>query len=225
MKHTISFLIIGIDSASVITLLHTLAHKNAVNLESQGFFVKATHTHRATLQAFMREVGTLFGAKLVQGTNLAKTALALLKATHQTLSTAESCTGGLLSYEFTQISGASGVFLGGVISYANTIKESWLSVDSQDLQSFGAVSEVVVSQMCKGILHLSGADFALATSGIAGPGGGSAHKPVGLVYIGVQRRGSVAKVERHIFGGNRKNVQKQAAQTAILMLLKELLCG
>ncbi|WP_394951508.1 CinA family protein [uncultured Helicobacter sp.] len=223
MKHTISFLLIGIDSVSAITLLQSFTQKSGISLESQGFFVKATHSHKATLEAFVREVNAFFGAKFVLSKSLAQTAITLLKSTHQKLSTAESCTGGLLGYEFTQISGASEVFLGGVISYDNSIKESWLGVDSQDLQSFGAVSEVVVSQMCKGILHLSGADFALATSGIAGPGGGSAQKPVGLVYIGVQHRGEVAKVERHIFSGNRKSVQKQAAQTAILMLIREIL--
>lgn len=223
MKHTCSFLLIGIDSMSAITLLGSLAQKSDVCLESSGFFIKATHTHKATLEAFMREVGVLFGSKLVQGKNLAQSAITLLKTTNQKLSTAESCTGGLLGYEFTQISGASEVFLGGVISYDNSIKESWLGVDSQDLQSFGAVSEVVVSQMCKGILHLSGADFALATSGIAGPGGGSAQKPVGLVYIGVQHRGEVAKVEWHIFSGNRKSVQRQAVQMAVVMLLREIL--
>ena len=223
MKHTLSFLLIGIDSLSAITLLSSLAQKNDVLLESSSLFVRATHTHKATLEAFMREVSALFGSKLVRGKNLAQTVIALLKATHQKLSTAESCTGGLLGYEFTRISGASEVFLGGVISYDNAIKEAWLGVDSHDLQSFGAVSEVVVSQMCKGVLRLSGADFALATSGIAGPGGGSAQKPVGLVYIGVQHRGEAAKVERHIFSGNRTSVQKQAAQTAILILLREIL--
>ncbi len=223
MKHTTSFLLMGIDSLGTITLLDTLAKQHAIVLESKDFFIKASHTDKATLCAFFDEIHTLFGAKLLLTTNLAKTAITLLKDTNQKLSTAESCTGGLLAYEFTQISGASEVFLGGVISYDNSIKESWLGVDSQDLQSFGAVSEVVISQMCKGILHLSGADFALTTSGIAGPNGGSVQKPVGLVYVGVQQRGNVAKIEQHIFHGNRKSVQKQATQTAILMLIREIL--
>lgn len=110
-----------------------------------------------------------------------------------------------------------------MISYANAIKQKWLKVDSQSLETFGAVSESVVGQMTKGALELSGADIALATSGIAGPLGGSAQKPVGLVFISVQGKNKGAKIERHCFKGTRTSIQKQACESAIIMLIREIL--
>ncbi|CUU39164.1 MULTISPECIES: CinA family protein [Helicobacter] len=132
---------------------------------------------------------------------------------------AESCTGGLLSYHFTMLSGASEILDGAMISYANAIKASWLNVSEENLTRFGAVSEPVVRAMCEGILKQSGADVALATSGIAGPTGGSESKPVGSVYIGVQHKGERAHIELCHFDGGRIEVQSQTCAKALEMLL------
>ncbi|WP_300447190.1 MULTISPECIES: CinA family protein [Helicobacter] len=150
---------------------------------------------------------------------LAEESLYLLCAKGYKIGIAESCTGGLLSYHFTALSGASNVLDGAIISYANTIKSSWLGVNQEDLQIYGAVSEPVVRAMCAGILTQSGADVALATSGIAGPSGGSAQKPVGCVFIGAQIKGSEAVVIRYQFDGDRYAVQSQSCTKALEMLI------
>jgi len=104
----------------------------------------------------------------------------------QTVSFAESCTGGRIAAAFTAISGASEILDGSVVSYSNDIKHTWLGVEKEVLEKFGAVSSQCVSQMLEGIKNLSGADYAIAVSGIAGPTGGTELKPVGTVYIGLQ---------------------------------------
>ena len=101
------------------------------------------------------------------------------------IATAESCTGGLISKMITDVSGASAVFDCGVCSYANEIKEKVLGVSADDLKAKGAVSEEVAVAMAKGVRELSGADIGISTTGIAGPTGGSAGKPVGTVWIGI----------------------------------------
>ena len=150
---------------------------------------------------------------------LAEEVLNLLCAKNYKIGIAESCTGGLLSYHFTALGGASAVLDGAMVSYANAIKASWLGVSAVHLQEYGAVSEPVVRAMCAGILNQSGADVALATSGVAGPSGGSAQKPVGCVYIGAQMKGSEAVIARYQFDGNRNAVQSQSCTQALEMLL------
>ena len=152
--------------------------------------------------------------------NLAKSIIKLLEYKNKTITAAESCTGGLIAHTLTKESGASAVFSGSVISYANEIKEAWLSVDSNNLKHFGAVSEAVVKDMLNGALYLSGADFALATSGIAGPTGGSEEKPIGTIYIGAKSKNGVEIIERLHFSGDRNFIQEQATLYAYLLFLK-----
>ncbi|TDP01084.1 CinA family protein [Marinomonas balearica] len=130
------------------------------------------------------------------------------------LVTAESCTGGLIGASCTELSGSSAWFFGGVISYDNMAKVKGLSVSEQTLIDEGAVSELTVKQMCLGALHLGG-DIAVAVSGVAGPSGGSDDKPVGCVYIGWQRKGSEAYVERCQFEGNRKEIRQRTVIRAL----------
>lgn len=150
---------------------------------------------------------------------LAQKAIILLQKQKLKIATAESCTGGLLAYHFISIDGASTIFDGGMISYANSIKNTWLGVGSDSLQTFGAVSEIVVRQMCKGIIKQSGADVGLATSGIAGPSGGSNEKPVGTVFIGIQFKNKDAIVKHCQFSGNRNEIQIQTCNQALEMLI------
>ncbi|OBV29436.1 hypothetical protein BKN38_02465 [Helicobacter sp. CLO-3] len=141
----------------------------------------------------------IFQHHIVIGEDIESIAIRRLKEEGLCLATAESCTGGLLAYHFTRNAGASEVFLGGVVSYANEIKERILGVDSASLEDFGAVSEVVVAQMLSGTIERFGAGVALATSGVAGPGGGSAQKPVGTVFIGMQIANKEPIIERYNF--------------------------
>ena len=140
-----------------------------------------------------------------------------LASQNQTISFAESCTGGRIAAAFTAISGASSVLNGSVVTYSNDIKHKWLGVDSQVLETYGAVSSQCVSQMLEGILTFSGADYALAVSGIAGPTGGSKEKPVGTVYIGLQTPQN-QEVFKCLFQGNRDEVQEQSTAFAIKKL-------
>ncbi len=137
-----------------------------------------------------------------------------LKQNNQTISFAESCTGGRIAAAFTAISGASGVFDGSVVSYANEIKSKWLGVKEQTLIKHGAVSQECVEEMLEGILKMASSDYAIAVSGIAGPTGGTAEKPVGTVYIGIASKNE-KKVTKYHFTGSRVDIQEQSTLTAI----------
>ncbi len=144
-----------------------------------------------------------------------------LKENQATISFAESCTGGRIASAFTAISGASSVLNGSVVSYANEIKSAWLGVKEQTLIEHGAVSEQCVAEMLSGILKMASADYAIAVSGIAGPTGGTAKKPVGTVYIGIASKNKKL-IEKHLFEGEREAVQEQATATSIALFEKFL---
>ena len=144
-----------------------------------------------------------------------------LKEKNQTVTFAESCTGGRIAAQFTAISGASSVLMGSAVTYANEIKSAWLGVNKQTLIKHGAVSKECVEDMLTGILKMASADHAIAVSGIAGPTGGTEEKPVGTVYIGV-KNSEQSIVELHRFKGDRESVQKQATETAIALLKNNL---
>lgn len=144
-----------------------------------------------------------------------------LKENHQTISFAESCTGGRIASAFTAISGASSVFNGSCVTYSNEIKHLWLGVEESILQNFGAVSRECVSQMLHGILKMAQSDYAIAVSGIAGPLGGTETKPVGTVYIGILTPFDKEIFKSH-FEGNREEIQQQATDFAIEKLAQKL---
>lgn len=137
------------------------------------------------------------------------------------LALAESCTGGLLSSVITDIAGSSDYFLGSVVSYANSVKETELGVKSNTLKKHGAVSAETAKEMATGVKKRLDADVSAAITGIAGPGGGTPEKPVGLVFIAVTR-GKTTIVEKFLFKGTRKSIRAQAAKAALLMLAKAL---
>ena len=145
-----------------------------------------------------------------------------LRSAGFTAATAESCTGGNVARAITAVPGASDVFLGGVVSYANSVKEGLLGVSRADLDSCGAVSEPVVRAMAAGACAACGADCAVATSGIAGPGGGTSDKPVGTVWIGWCVHGRVDARCFH-FPGNRARVVDRATTEALLGLRRMIL--
>ena len=145
----------------------------------------------------------------------------ILKAKNQTITFAESCTGGRIASAFTAISGASSVLNGSVVSYANEIKSLWLGVKEETLIKHGAVSAECVAEMLKGIKKMANADHSIAVSGIAGPTGGTDEKPVGTVYLGVCIKNHLI-VEHHLFLGDREAVQEQATDTAIALFKNNL---
>ena len=146
--------------------------------------------------------------------NLVEKIIRELSRKKQTVSFAESCTGGRIAAAFTAISGASEVLHGSCVTYSNEIKHLWLGVDNEVLEKFGAVSQPCVAQMCEGIQRLAGSDYAIAVSGIAGPTGGTELKPVGTVYIGLQTPFS-QEVFHCNFSGPREAVQEQSTRFAI----------
>lgn len=134
---------------------------------------------------------------------------------HLKLALAESCTGGLLSALMTEIPGSSDVFDRGFITYSNLAKQQLLDVQELTLQTSGAVSEATALAMAEGALKHSLADIALSVTGIAGPGGGSELKPVGLVYIGVAIRGKHSEAGRFLFTGTRHIIRMAAVHAAL----------
>lgn len=137
------------------------------------------------------------------------------------IATAESCTGGLLAAALTTIAGSSDVVERGFVTYTNEAKEQLLGVPRIALLSYGAVSETVARAMAEGALRESLADVAVSITGIAGPGGATADKPVGLVHFGVARRGRPTTAERHVFAGDRDAVRQAALDTALALLRRQ----
>jgi PncC family amidohydrolase len=142
-----------------------------------------------------------------------------LRALSATIATAESCSGGLIAHRLTNVAGASDYFLGGVVAYSNEAKVAFLGVTPEALASHGAVSEPVARQMAEGARAHFKADFGIGVTGIAGPSGGTAEKPVGLVYIAVAGVGGT-RVTRNVFPGDRVSVKAQTAGKALEMLLE-----
>ncbi len=159
----------------------------------------------------------------VDDADLAAVVLDKCRALDFTLAVAESCTGGMLGERITSIPGSSDVFLGGVIAYHNEVKRSLLGVRSEAIERSGAVSEEVVLQMASGVRERLGADVGVAVTGIAGPGGGTPEKPVGLVWIAVHAL--EVKARRFHVGGDRAEIRQRAAQAALEMVRRALSNG
>ena len=142
-----------------------------------------------------------------------------LRARAMRLATAESCTGGLIAATCTALAGSSDWFERGFVTYSNAAKTEQLGVDALLIAQHGAVSEPVVRAMAEGALRHSAADIAVAVTGIAGPGGGSADKPVGLVWLAWVQRGAVVQAERLQLDGDRAAVREQTVALALQRLL------
>lgn len=154
--------------------------------------------------------------------SLEKVIVDLLSSRGETLATAESCTGGFLANRITNIAGASRVFLAGIVTYANEAKVRELGVDADLIRRHGAVSHEVAAAMAKGALNVTGANHALATTGIAGPEGGTDEKPVGTVYAALATKEGFARVERHRFPTDRETFKFLASQAALDLLRRTL---
>jgi nicotinamide-nucleotide amidase len=144
--------------------------------------------------------------------------LALYRARHLRLATAESCTGGMIAAALTDIAGSSDVVERGFVTYSNEAKTEMLGVPAELIAKFGAVSEQVAREMAAGALRHSRADVSVAVTGIAGPGGGSKEKPVGLVYLAVARKGGETRCERKVFPGDRAAIRRLTVARALELL-------
>ena len=133
---------------------------------------------------------------------------------------AESCTGGLISAYLTEIPGSSAVVDRGFVTYSNEAKQELLNVSEIILENWGAVSAQTAAAMVSGALKESKADIAISVTGIAGPGGGSAEKPVGLVYMGYAKRNAALHHKKFLFSGDRQSIRLQTVQEALNMLLQ-----
>lgn len=182
-------------------------------------------SHTAILDEYREKLYALVGDYIIgtDSVTLADAVIDLLRQQGKSLTTAESCTGGLIAARLTTTAGASNAFEAGFVTYSNRMKTAMLNVDASVLETHGAVSEEVVSAMLRGAINRSGADYAVAVSGIAGPDGGTETKPVGTVWIAW---GSVDRVNTRClqFSGPRQWFQSMVAATA-LDLIRRLLLG
>lgn len=144
-----------------------------------------------------------------------------LKQNNLTLSTAESCTGGMIASAITNVSGSSQFFGTGVVTYSNEAKMKLIGVKKETLEKYGAVSEQTASEMAEGVLKLGEADISVAVTGIAGPTGGTPEKPVGLVYIGISGKYGTFAYKNN-FDGNRDDVRKQTVERAFELVFDYL---
>ena len=148
--------------------------------------------------------------------------VSLLLEKKMTITTVESCTGGMVASKIVNVSGASAVFNEGFITYANQAKETYAGVLKETLEAYGAVSNQVAMEMAEGIAQKTGADVAISVTGVAGPFGGTNEKPVGLVYIGCFVLGKIFFEECH-FNGDRLQIREQSANEAINFALKKVI--
>jgi nicotinamide-nucleotide amidase len=153
--------------------------------------------------------------------NLAKDVLAGCCARGWRVATAESCTGGLVAAALTAIAGASDVVERGFVTYSNRAKIELLGVPQEIIAAHGAISAETAAAMANGAVVRAGVDLAVSITGLAGPGGGTPQKPVGLVYLGVARKGGVVRTERRIFSGDRTDVRRAALVAALELLQAE----
>jgi nicotinamide-nucleotide amidase len=151
--------------------------------------------------------------------SLAEAVLDACRAKGLRLATAESCTGGMVAAALTDIAGSSDVVERGLVTYSNAAKSELLAVPVELIAAHGAVSGEVAAAMAAGALAHAPVDLAVSITGIAGPGGGSPAKPVGLVWFGIAARGGAAKTERHIYPGDRAAVRLAATRRALALLL------
>lgn len=173
----------------------------------------------------IKEFKTILKEKKISPDALQNMVVAQLIKANKKIATAESCTGGLISKRLTEVGGVSQVFDCGICSYANEIKHKVLGVSQEALDTQGAVSEEVARQMAQGVRKLAGADYGVSTTGIAGPTGGTAEKPVGLVYIAVNSAKGTRVIKSFLTEDEkttRENIRKNASDLALFTVLSEL---
>jgi nicotinamide-nucleotide amidase len=189
--------------------------------------ITASASDQQSAQALVDPIANRFLAKLgdrvysSDGKNLAEVVVDRLVCSGSTLSIAESCTGGMLGEALTKIPGASRAFLGGIIAYSDRVKEQMVDVDHNTLHEHGSVSNSVCALLASGAKQKFNATFGIGITGVAGPGGGTKEKPVGLVYVAVSS-GNGTEVVEHRFRGGRDHVREASVQAALAQLYREI---
>ena len=223
---------IGLGESEVATLIKGIELGNA-ELSYRIYYpeihlkIKVSEKSESTALKTLDGITDLLKDKLgeyiftTEGEELEEVVSTLLKENSLTLSTAESCTGGMLASRITDIPGSSEYFLRGVVSYSNKSKSDLLGVPEQLLIDQGAVSSQVVEAMALGIQEMSSTDLGIGISGIAGPGGGTNEKPVGTVYIGLAFKDDPVETEKFLFNGTRKEIKLSSTEFAMDMIRKE----
>lgn len=176
------------------------------------------------MEPMMEELYRRFGSQIFtteEAVTLEETVVELLKEKGKTVTTAESCTGGLVAGRLLNVPGASSVYMEGYITYSNEAKEKLLGVSHSTLEQYGAVSKETACEMAEGAAKAAGADLAISVTGIAGPDGGTKEKPVGLVYVGCYADGEARAYEFHFIGNRAKNRESTVAKA--LTILREAL--
>ncbi len=219
------FHLVGLDTQSCQVLLEPIAQTFDVSIHVSPWVdglakIEARTQKYGQLENFIKSAYSLFKEKFFLGDNPMSHIVHHLSQQQKKITCAESCTGGLIASLLTQIPGASQCIDGTLVTYANGIKRAWLGVDKDILSTQGAVSEACVRDMLNGALKASKSHFALATSGIAGPDGGSEQKPVGTVFIGVGDNNGNRTIERVLLKGDRQAIQMQSAYHAFRLLLQ-----
>ena len=183
------------------------------------YIVSTVDAYEEDLRAFDEEFKEIMKDYYIgdQNTDLATEIVRLLKEKQLKIATAESCSGGLLSSTLVNVSGASSVFLEGIVTYSYESKLNRLNIDVNRLMEFGAVSEEIAHDMAFNLEKLTGADITVGVTGIAGPGGGSELKPVGLVYIAINICGQIF-LKSYIFNGNREKIRQRTVAEALYWL-------
>jgi len=220
-----TFTLVDIDIDSIKLLIEPICSNYDIKIIATSIIeglvkINAKAYKYGNLENFLKAVKSLFVGKYIENQNIVEHIALKLEANDKKITSVESCTGGLISSMLTKQAGISNVFDGAIVSYANRIKESWIGVSADTLKNYGAVSENCVSEMLSGALAASDADFALATSGIAGPSGGDKTKPVGTVFVGVKSKNQDMSIVRLLLEGDRHYIQTQSAYYAFKLLLQ-----
>lgn len=226
--------VVGVGESRAEELLHDLMQDANPSVAP---YAKVSEVHlrvtakaadEATADAVIAERAALVRERLgnsIYGedeTTLEETVVSLLREKRKTVATAESCTGGLLAGRLTNVPGSSDVFTVGLVTYSNEAKQQLLQIPHALLASVGAVSSEVAKAMAERVRELAGTDYGIGITGIAGPGGGTAEKPVGLVYIALATPEGV-RAEKNLFTGIRADVRLRSTQSALNLLRMELL--
>ncbi|WP_300367793.1 CinA family protein [Hydrogenimonas sp.] len=214
----------NVDEESALILLDPLAKSHEIEVVitqlTPGWLqVECISKKYGQLGNFLKSVNQLLSGKVIESTNIFAYLIHRLSQSNKTVTFAESCTGGLVASQLTSEAGSSEIFRGSLVTYSNTLKAGWLGVEKEILERYGAVSEQCVEQMLTGAQEIAQADYALAVSGIAGPGGGTPQKPVGTVFIGA-KSDTHTIVEQLHFEGDRNYIQKQSMLYAYKLLFQ-----
>ena len=216
--------IFNMDEEGADALLDPLAKSYEVEFASTtltpGWLeVECSAKKFGRLENFLKGVKQLMGDKVIESTNIIAYLIHRLSKAQKSVTFAESCTGGRIASKLTSQAGSSTIFKGSLVTYSNVIKAGWLGVEKEIFEKYGAVSKECVEQMLTGAKEIAGADYALAVSGIAGPGGGTPQKPVGTVVIGA-KSDTHTVIETLYFEGDRNYIQEQSVLYAYKLLFQ-----